>query len=386
MTTGHGTCHDFTIDVPEHVQADLRRRLAATRWPDGVAGSGWTLGTDLDYMRELCAYWLDGFDWRAQEAQLNARPNFVVDIDEVRMHFIHERGGVGSMPLLLLHGWPSSVWEFHNLLGRLDRERLTLVVPSLPGYGFSFRPFQRRCGILECADVLAALMTDVLGCDRFAVAGGDWGAYVAARMAYRYPDAVAGLHLNMVPLRRTAGFPPEPTDEERAYLQALDVWQREQAGYSLLLGTVPQTPAFALTDSPAGLAAWIVEKFQRWSDNSGDLENCFSKDDLLTTVMLYWATGAIGSSFWPYFTRHHGEWTVNDLLAEGARVAPPLYYIDFPRENIRPPKSVAEHFFDVRRWTVAEAGGHFPALEQPAVLADSLARFADDVWATRVQA
>jgi pimeloyl-ACP methyl ester carboxylesterase len=382
MGSGRGECREFTIDVPDDVHTDLRRRLEATRWPDAVPGSGWTLGADLDYMRELCSYWLDGFDWAAQQGQLNARPNYIVDLDGVRVHFIHERGADGSLPLLLLHGWPSSVWEFQALLGRLDRERFTLVVPSLPGYGFSYRPFQRRCGLVECADLLATLMTEVLGYERFGVAGGDWGAYVAASMAHRHAGAVVGLHLNMLPLRRTAGFPADPTEEERAYLDALDVWQHEQAGYSLLLGTVPQTAAFALTDSPAGLAAWIVEKFQRWSDNGGDLERCFTKDDLLTTVMLYWATGAIGSSFWPYFTRHHGEWTVNDLLAEGARVAAPLHYIDFPRENIRPPGSVAERFFDVRRWTVAAAGGHFPALEQPEVLAESLTRFADDVWPT----
>lgn len=357
----------FRIAIGEDVLADLHERLDRTRWPDEIPGSGWTYGTSLEYARDLAAYWRDGYDWRAREARLSAFEHYTVALGGIDLHFIHQRGA-GRIPILLLHGWPSSVWEFHELIPRLGDT--TVVVPSLPGYGFSFRPFQDRFGIVEIADVLAELMVDVLGHERFVVAAGDWGAYIGARLAHVRPDAVSGLHLNMLPFRRTTDWPAEPTEEEAAYLRQLAEWEHEEAGYSLLLGTRPQTAAYALTDSPLGLAAWIAEKFDRWSDRRG-----ISRDDLLTTVMLYWASGAIGSSFWPYYTRHHGEWTVNDLLPERRRVETPTCYVEFPRENIRPPRSLAEQLFNIRRWTVATAGGHFPALEEPGVLAESIVGF-----------
>jgi pimeloyl-ACP methyl ester carboxylesterase len=218
-------------------------------------------------------------------------------------------------------------------------------------------------------------MTGTLGYEEYVIAAGDWGAHIGTRMAYAHPDAVLGLHLNMLPLRRDPGWPDQPSEEESAYLRELGEWLHEEAGYSLLQGTRPQTPAYALTDSPIGLAAWIVEKFARWSDSEGDPERRFSKDDLITTVMMYWATGAIGSSFWPYYTRHHGEWIVNDLIPEGRRIETPTCYIQFPREIIRPPRSLAEQLFNLRRWTVANSGGHFPALEEPDILSESIIRF-----------
>jgi pimeloyl-ACP methyl ester carboxylesterase len=270
---------------------------------------------------------------------LNAFEQYSAPIKGIDLHFIHERGEVGDdpVPILLLHGWPSSVWEFHKIIHLLTDAGFSVVVPSLPGYGFSFRPFQDRFGLVECADALSELMTGVLGYEEHVIAGGDWGAHIGTRMAYAHPNAVVGLHLNMLPLRRDPGWPDDPSEEESAYLGELGEWLHEETGYSLLQGTRPQTPAYALSDSPVGLAAWIVEKFARWSESDGDPERRFSRDDLITTVMLYWATGAIGSSFWPYYSRHHGEWIVNDLIPEGRRIETPTCYIQFPREIVRPP-------------------------------------------------
>lgn len=372
---------DFRIDVADEHLSDLRRRLRATRWPDEGPRSDWRLGAPLAYMRDLVRYWETHFDWRAQERRMNAFRQHVATPGGVDVHFVYERAEQpGAVAVLLLHGWPSSFWEFHQVIEPLASGRAAggvgahVVVPSLPGYVFSHRAFQRRFGIVDCAELLTELMTTVLGYERFVVAGGDWGAYVAAAMAHRRRDAVAALHLNMLPLRRDPGWPASPTPEEREYLAALETWQREEAGYSLLQGTRPQTPAYALSDSPVGLAAWILEKFALWSDSGADPDRCFGRDDLITTVMLYWLTGSIGSSFWPYYTRHHGEWTVNDLAGAGARIDVPTYYIDFPKENIRPPRTIAERLFNIQSWVSADAGGHYPALEQPAVFSRSVAR------------
>ena len=376
-----GGAKPFRVALPDSLLADLHERLERTRWPDEIPGSGWSYGMSLSYARELAAYWKDEYDWRAQEAKLNAFEHYSAPLKGIDVHFIHERAdGDDPIPVLLLHGWPSSVWEFHKIIHLLtddagERGGYSVVVPSLPGYGFSFSPFQDRFGLVECADALSELMTGALGYEEYVIAGGDWGAHISTRMAYAHPDAVLGLHLNMLPLRRDPGWPEHPSEEESAYLHELGEWLHEETGYSLLQGTRPQTPAYALTDSPIGLAAWIVEKFARWSDSDGDPERRFSKDDLITTVMIYWATGAIGSSFWPYYTRHHGEWIVNDLIPEGRRIETPTCYIEFPREIIRPPRSLAERLFNLRRWTVANSGGHFPALEEPDILTESIIRF-----------
>ncbi len=377
-----GGAKPFRVALPESLLADLRERLDRTRWPDEGPGSGWTHGTSLSYAREFAAYWKDGYDWRAQGARLNAFEQYTVSLTGIDLHFfIHERGaGDDRVPILLPHGWPSSVWEFHKIIQLLtdvaERGGFSVVVPSLPGYGFSFRPFQDRFGLVECADALSELMTGALGYEEYVIAAGDWGAHIGTRMAYAHPDAVLGLHLNMLPLRRDPGWPEYPSEEESTCLRELNEWLHEETGYSLLQGTRPQTPAYALTDSPIGLAAWIVEKFARWSDSGGDPERRFSKDDLITTVvMMFWATGAIGSSFWLYYTRHHGEWIVNDLLPQGRRIETPTCYIQFPREIIRPPRSLAERLFNLQRWTIAKSGGHFPALEEPGILSESIIRF-----------
>src|SRR6266446_6553632 len=338
----------FTIKIADDILADLRARLTRVRWPDNIPGAGWQYGTDLAYLKQLVDYWRDHYDWRAQEMRLNTFRHFTVPLHGIDLHFIHQPGvGPEPLPLLLLHGWPGSVWKFPKLISLLTdparfggdaRDAFTVIAPSLPGYGFSFRPQQPHFNRVAMADLCAALMTEVLGYPRFCSQGGDIGAAVTARLAAAYPARLYGIHLNFLGLLREVSQPGQPTEEETRYLEALQRWLTEETGYQWIQGTKPQTLSYGLTDSPVGLAAWIVEKFRSWSDCNGDVERRFSKDTLLTNVTLYWATGAINSSFWPYYTTRHGDWSV----AKSPRIAVPTAYLDFPREIVRPPRSMAE--------------------------------------------
>ncbi len=375
----------FSIHVPDAVLADLRARLERVRWPDEPPDAGWQYGTDLTYLRELVDYWRDRYDWRRQEAHLNRLRQFSVPLGGIDLHFIREPGvGPNPLPLLLSHGWPGSVVEFQEIIPMLTdpgrfggdpADAFTVVAPSLPGYGFSFRPGQPRFGVVEIAELFATLMTDVLGYQRYAAQGGDWGGYITSRIAASHPERLAGIHITLLALRRDQPPPSEPTDEERAYLAELRHWQQEESGYLAIQGTRPQTLAYGLTDSPVGLAAWIVDKFRAWSDCSDDLERRFSKDTLLTNIMLYWVTGAIGSSFWPYYARQHQGWP----LAAGERVQVPTAYASFPREILHPPRAWAERVYDIRRWTMMPSGGHFASLEEPAALAADIREFFRDL-------
>ena len=375
----------FRIGIPEQILTDLRDRLRRTRFPDQAPGAPWAFGADLAYVQELCAYWRDAYDWRKHEAVLNGFRQFTAPVAGIDLHFIHEEGrGPAPLPLLLSHGWPGSVWEFYKIIPMLTdparfggdaRDAFTVVAPSLPGYGFSFAPGQPRFGVSEIADAFASLMTDVLGYRRFGAQGGDWGAFITARLGVSHADRLAGIHVNLLSLRRDLPRPANPTPEERVYLDDLAVWLREETGYQWIQGTKPQTLAFGLTDSPAGLAAWIVEKFRTWSDCGGDVEQRFSKDELLTKVTLYWVTGAINSSFWPYYARYHAPWPI----ADGQRIEVPTAYAAFPKEIVRPPRSWAERVYNIRRWTVMPAGGHFAALEEPQALVNDLRAFFRDL-------
>jgi microsomal epoxide hydrolase len=375
------TPEPFTLHVADDVLRDLRARLAAVRWPDEPPGEPWASGTSLAYLRGLVEYWRDGFDWRAQEARLNGLRQFTVPLAGIPLHFVHEPGvGPDPMPLLLSHGWPGSVLEFLDFLPRLTdparfggdpADAFTVVAPSLPGYTLSFRPGQPRFGVEEIAETFAGLMTEVLGYRRFGTQGGDWGASVTSRLAHRYPERLYGIHLNLLAVRRDPKMLERPTDEEKRYLGELQHFLQEETGYQWIQGTRPQTLAYGLTDSPVGLAAWIVEKFRTWSDCGGDVESVFTKDQLLANVTLYWVTGAIGSSFWPYYARLHRPWPIPD----GARITVPVGYAEFPCEIVRPPRSVAERVYDIRRWTRMERGGHFAAMEQPDALAAEVRAF-----------
>jgi len=366
----------FCLQVPDAAIADLRARLARTRWPDEPPLAPWASGTSVAYLKTLVDYWKDGFDWRAAEAQLNALPQYTVPIRGIDVHFIHVPGtGKNPMPLLLSHGWPGSVLEFLKLIPLL-REQFTIVAPSLPGYAMSFKPGQERFGEEEIAAIFAELMTDVLGYEKFAAQGGDWGAFVTSRLGVEFPQRLIGIHLNLLAVRRDPKAVADADSEEQKYLGELATWLKEETGYQWIQGTKPQTLAFGLTDSPVGLAAWLVEKFRSWTDCDGNPENALSRDEMLADISLYWFTGAIGSSFWPYYARMHRPWPI----PEGTTVDVPVGYAEFPKEILRPPRALAARTYtDIRRWTVMDKGGHFAALEQPRALAREVRAFFDSL-------
>jgi microsomal epoxide hydrolase len=370
----------FELSIPQSVLDDLRDRLARTRWPETPPMEPWTTGTSVEYLRSLVDYWRDGFDWRAQEAVLNTFRQFIVPLSGIDLHYIHEEGiGPDPIPLLLSHGWPGSVLEFHKLIPMLTdparfggdpADSFTVVAPSLPGYTLSFKPGQPRFKLEEIADTFAALMTDVLGYRRFAAQGGDWGAFVTSRLGYAYPQRVVGIHLNLLAVRRDPKMLESATPEEKRFVEQLEYWLKEEIGYQWIQGTKPTTLSFGLTDSPVGLAAWLVEKFQRWTDCDGHPENALTRDEMLTDITLYWVTGAIGSSFWPYYARMHGAWPI----PEGVKV--PMGYAEFPKEILLPPRSLAQKMYtNIQRWTTMRKGGHFAALEQPQALAHEIREF-----------
>ncbi|HZP86541.1 MAG TPA: epoxide hydrolase [Burkholderiales bacterium] len=370
----------FQLSVPQSVLDDLRERLARTRWPDEPPLAPWSTGTSVEYLKGLVDYWRNGFDWRAQERMLNSFRQFTVPLAGIELHFIHEEGkGSNPMPLLLSHGWPGSILEFHKLLPMLTdparfgadpADAFTVVAPSLPGYTLSFKAGQKRFKLEEIAEVFAALMTDVLGYRRFAAQGGDWGAFITSRLGYAFPERMIGIHLNLLAVRRDPKLLANPTPEERLFLEQLDYWLKEEIGYQWIQGTKPTTLSFGLTDSPAGLAAWLVEKFRTWTDCNGNPENALTRDEMLTDIMLYWVTGAIGSSFFPYYARMHGPWPIPDGLTV------PTGYVEFPKEILRPPRSFAQKMYtNIQRWTTQKKGGHFAALEQPEVLAHEIREF-----------
>ena len=377
----------FTLHVPEADLQDLHARLSRTRYPDiPPLDDPWSLGTSPAFMHGLVAYWRDTFDWRAQEAALNAFPQLTLPIDTpdgpIQVHALHVPGrGPSPTPLLLCHGWPGSIFEFLDIIPRLtDPARFgrdpahsfTVIAPSLPGYGLSFQPGQPRLGLEEMAEILASLMTE-LGYPRFITQGGDFGAFTTTRLAFRYPERFIGLHLNMLPVPRDTTPPDDATPDDRARYAARAIWLRDETGYQAIQGTKPQTLAAALMDSPAGLAAWHVEKFCSWSDHHGDFETAIPRDRMLANIALYWFTGAIASSFHPYHTRLNRPW----LVPPGQTVDVPTAYAEFPAEMLHPPRAAAEKMFtDLRRWTTMPHGGHFAALEQPELLADDLTAFA----------
>lgn len=373
----------FRVHIAQNVLDDLRARLRNARWPDEPKDvAPWVAGTSAAYMKQLVEYWHTGFDWRLHEAQINEWQQYKASVSGIDLHFIHEPGrGPAPLPLLISHGWPGSVLEFRRLIPMLTdparfggdpRDAFTVVAPSLPGYGFSWQPGQAAMGIEEMADVFAALMTDVLGYKRFAAQGGDWGGFITTRLGYAHPQKLVGIHLNFLAVRRDAQMLRSDDEAERRFADELAHFLKEETGYQWIQGTRPLTLAFGLNDSPAGLAAWIVEKFQRWSDNDGDPASAVGRDQMLANITLYWVTGAIGSSFWPYYHRMHRAWPI----PQGETVGVPMGYVEFPREILRPPRSVAQRTYgDIRRWTVAQRGGHFAAMEQPEVLAHEIREF-----------
>ena len=377
----HSPPEPFTIAIPEAVLTDLQERLDRVRWPGELPDSDWDYGANLAYIRQLVAYWRTQYDWRAQERTLNRWDHFKTTLDGQGIHFIHARGkGPAPLPLIISHGWPGSFYEFMQVLGPLTdpaahggdpTDAFDVVVPSLPGYGFSDPPQERQVNISRMAEWFAALMTEVLGYERYGAQGGDWGSMISSRLGYAYPERVLGVHLNMV------GIAPHPANRrnlspaEEDFLKNMRTWQREERGYQEIQGTKPQTLGFALNDSPVGVCAWIVEKFRTWSDCDGNPENSYTKDQLLTNVMLYWVTQTFHSASRIYYEERHHPWR----LGKDEKVSVPTGIAAFPKEIACPPREWAERAYQVQHWTDMPAGGHFAAMEQPALLVEDIRTF-----------
>jgi pimeloyl-ACP methyl ester carboxylesterase len=374
----------FTIHVKDEILNDLRQRLLQTRWPDQVSQAGWDYGTDLSYMKELVSYWLQTFDWRKQERILNVVPQFRTNIDGLDIHFAQVRGaGPNPLPLIITHGWPSSFAEMHEIIGPLadparhggdPADSFDVVVPSLPGFGFSERPLQR--GYLPVDRLWRKLMTEVLGYSRFVAHGTDVGARVTSALGRFHSDVVAGIHIGSVDLDWQEPHPEESdlTEAERDYLRRVARWEKEEGAYAEIQATYPQTAAYGLNDSPVGLAAWIVEKFRGWSDCGGDVESRFSKDILLTNIMIYWVTETINSSMRRYFEVRHNP--APNPLKLGERIETPTAIAMFPGEKMLVvPREWAERSYNIQRWTEMPSGGHFPALEEPGLLVEDIRAF-----------
>ena len=363
----------YEIHVEEWVLEDLQRRLRATRWPEPAPGPAWGQGTDLEYLRTLVRYWGQEFDWRAQESRLNEYDHFMVEIDGVRVHYVHQC--TGKPPLVLTHGWPSSFTEMLPLVDRLG-EDFDLVVPSLPGYAFSSRPAQVGVNGEFVARLWHRLMQG-LGYERYGAHGGDFGAGVATYMALTDPSRMVGIHLStpeVIPYMGPGAAPASPT--ERAYLNHVSRWDETERGYSAIQSTRPQTLGYGLTDSPAGLAAWLVEKWRAWSDSGGDVDTHIGRDALLTTITLYWVTNSITSSMRDYFDN---RWHLAPLGPDAhvlSATAMAIFANEFVPEG-EPPRELFERLYNIRRWTVFPSGGHFAAAENPDLLApDIRAHFA----------
>ena len=369
----------FKLEIKEKEIKDLNSRLLNTRLPDQGPGEPWKTGTDLEWFKKLLEFWKKDFDWKNSENKLNAFPQFKTQISDIDVHFLHCEGkGKKNIPLLLMHGWPGSVFEFLDIIPILTNPKsfgiesdiaFTVIAPSLPGFGLSFEPFQKRYGVEEIADCLKKLMVNVLEYEKFCIQGGDWGAMIGSRISYIYPDNILGLHLNMLALIRDYNADHILLPEEKNYVNQIKKWKPEGMGYQAIQGSRPQTLAYALTDSPSGLAAWICEKFYEWTDCNGVPENSISFDKMLANICLYWFSGAIGSSFWPYYARNRRPW----FVPAGEKIEVPVGYCEFPKEMLRPERKLAEKtYIDIKRWSKMRQGGHFAALENSEVLAKEM--------------
>jgi pimeloyl-ACP methyl ester carboxylesterase len=366
----------FSVNVPQKVLDDLKLRLQLTRWPDEIAGSGWNYGADLSYMKELTAYWQNTFDWRKTEKEINAYPNFIAHINGHRIHFLHIKGtGKRSLPLIITHGWPGSFLEMMKLIPLLTGDgdfSFDLVIPSVPGFGFSGKFTQPGGNSAFVADLWHQLML-TLGYDRYVAQGGDVGAGISTWLSLKYPSNIIGLHLNFI----SGSYKPYLPDGEKfaeevlAFQKTVADWSAREGAYAYMHATKPLTAAYGLNDSPVGLCAWIIEKFNGWSDNKGNIENTFTKEELLANVTLYWITQTIHSSM-----RIYNENSKKPLAFEKDDfVKVPVAFAKFPKELPTPPRSYIEKGFNIQRWTVMPAGGHFAAVEQPKLLANDVKDF-----------
>lgn len=371
----------FRIQVEGEILSDLRDRLKRIRWPDQIEGAEWDYGTELGYLQQLVLYWIEDYNWRFNEKKLNSFDQFRTPIDGVGLHFIHQRSTVeNAFPLVITHGWPGSIVEFQKIIGPLTdpeahggdaEDAFHVVCPSIPGYGFSEIPKERGWDVHRVAEAVKTLMAG-LGYSRYGAQGGDWGSAVTSWLGSIDAAHVAGIHLNMV----SVGPPPGTNNavsglsrEEARALLSREEFGRREVGYRQIQSTKPQTLGYGLHDSPAGLAAWIVEKFRTWSDCEGDVESVYSRDELLTNIMVYWVTGTITSS-----TRLYYE-TRKSKRFGPEKVTVPTGCALFPKELYCPPRAWAERVYNIQRWTEMERGGHFAAMEQPEELVEDIRAF-----------
>ena len=373
----------YKIEIPDSVLDDLKSRLERTRWPDELPGTGWDYGSNLDYVKELVEYWRTKFDWHAQEKLINSFSHFKSKVDGLNIHFIHEKGkGPNPMPLVITHGWPGTFFEMYKVIPMLSdpashggdpADAFDVVAPSMPGYGFSDATDKRGLSVLSISDLWAKLMSENLGYQKFAAQGGDWGARVTAKLGLSHGDKVIGIHTTSTssPTPYQGPGTRELSEAENAMLAQRVQWWADEGGYSHIQATKPQTLSYGLNDSPAGLAAWIVEKYRTWSDCGGDVESRFTKDELLTTITIYWVTQSINSSTRLYYESFFQAWD----LAKDEKIQVPVAIASFPRENTVPLREWAERSFNIQQWTDMPSGGHFAALEEPDRLVEDIRKF-----------
>ena len=374
----------FLLEVPEKTLQGIRQRVSEFPWAQQTApeDGGWEYGTNLKYLREFCDYWLTDYDWRKHEERINGFPHFIAEVDGIDLHYIREKGsGAAPMPLVISHGWPGSIVEFLDIIEPLAHpersgasidDAFDVIAPSLPGFGFSGPP-PRPYGPRKMAGLFNQLMTEVLGYENYIAQGGDWGGAISSWLGLDHASSCRAIHINIMTMRHPSG--PQGNEEKKWAIQ----FEREQMmenGYRVLQATRPQTLSYAMTDSPVGVAAWILEKFNAWSDTDGDdIESVYTKDELLTNIMVYLVTGTFNSASWIYYGRREEGGRI--LSQEGKRVEVPTAAALFPKELLSwPPRSYVERVYNIKQWTEMPRGGHFAALEEPELLIEDIRKFA----------
>ena len=366
----------FKVNIPQSELDDLNDRIKKVRWPDEIKNSDWKYGTSLSYIKELADYWLEEFDWRIIEKEINSFPNFIADVDGNQIHFLHIKSNKkNAIPIIITHGWPGSFLEMLKIIPYLtesEESPFDLVIPSIIGFGFSKKPTENGSDYGFNAELWHKLMLK-LGYNKYGVQGGDIGAGISIKIAQKYPENIIGLHLNYI----SDSYKPYSEENENIethivkFQKATQMWNEREGAYASLHSTKPLSLAYGLNDSPIGLCGWIIEKFNAWSDNNGDIENSFTKQELLANVTLYWLTQTIHSSI-----RMYHEISNSPLKFEKDDfVKTPVGFAKFPKEIPTPPRDYIEKGFNVVHWTEMPKGGHFPALEQPKLLADDIIRF-----------
>ncbi|MEO7990222.1 MAG: epoxide hydrolase family protein [Chryseolinea sp.] len=383
----------FKINIKQSILDDLKNRINKTRWTDEIENSKWEYGTNKTYLKELCDYWQSTFDWKKQEEYLNTFPHFKTIVDGVGLHYILQKGeGENSIPLLLIHGYPDSFVRFLKiipLLTKADKNGFSfdVIIPSIPGYGFSDIPTEPGMNKKRIAELFTKLMTEDLGYEKFVAHGGDWGGGITEQMALYYADSLLAIHLTDIPFEHGMNEPKDVTSSEAKYFEATKKWQMTEGAYAMIQSTKPQTLAYGLNDSPVGLAAWVIEKFKSWSDNDGDIETSFTKDELLTNLTIYWATQTINSAMRIYYeamkammnAMYNPIVKLNPFDKTGSKSEVPAAFAIFPKDISTPPKDLANRFFNVKQWTELSEGGHFAAMEQPELLAQDIRKFVNNI-------